>query len=224
MRLKLGDVIRYICNYCQAPFFRNIHHSLNRPMSNQCHSVKIIQYLFHRRAGDKNGKTSIEPRNICIDFGRLNYKRETIVKCLFDFVHARFYGAGIMDDQLFAIDVSHDREGHTIDIHCIPNTVTIKPSAWTRLAQRYLGMTIENTSVVIIYDTNDITTVHGTRYPEFIENGVETLIQNGAIPLFWFIENNNRYGKHLYLFIVDNKYFLNTLTLVRTRETTTSTR
>ena len=223
MQPKLGDVIKFICNHSNAPFLRDIHHSLNREMSNRCHSVKMTQYMFRRRTSENN-KTSIETRNSFISLSRLNCQRGTIVQCLNDMVDTRFHGAGIMDDQLFAIDVSHDHEGHTLDIHSVPSSFTLKPSAWIRIAQKHLGMTVENASVVIIYDSNDVTTVHGTRYPEFIEHGVTTQIQHGAIPLFWFIENNKRYGRHLYLFIADNQHLLHLLMHVRSREVVENTR
>ena len=223
MQLKLGNVIQYLCNNHDVPFFRDIHYSLNRAISSRCTAIKISQYLFHRRAGEKS-RSSVEVRKHLIDINRLNRPDTSVIQCLSDLIHAKFYGIGIMDDRLFAIDISHDRDDRSIGIHCVPDSSKLRPSAWIRLAQKYLGMTTDNTSVVIIYNNNDITTVHGTRYPEFIEKGVDVQIQNGAIPLFWFIDNHHQYGRHLYLFIIDNQYFLNTLTLVRSREITTKGR
>ena len=214
--LTVQSLLNMLYEHRDVPFLRDIRGSLEHNMDKRCNTVKIAQYVFHRKPGEQT-KTSIEKRDMNIDIERYGYTGLPIIEALQGLNNHHFNGLRVSDDRLFAIDVSHERDKHSINIHTIPSQNVIKPSAWMRLAHKYLDMHTNNCSVVIVYDANDATTVHGKRYPDFIEKGVDVLLENGAVPLFWYVDTNPRYGRHLYLFIANDPYFVKTFTIVRTK-------
>lgn len=214
MDLTVGTLLNTIYDNRGSQFLKTIRASLDYSVGKR-RLLKTVKYIFPRSANKQH--KSAESMIASLDIWELGYRNTPIIECLHDLNDKRFCGIDIMNDRLFAIDVSHETDTRSIDVHTIPTTVGAKASIWTKFAQKYLGMNTKNCSVVLIYGVNDITVIHGNRYPEFIVYGIKKLINDGSIPLFWYIDRNPKYGRHMYLFIANNHYLANELTQVRAK-------
>ena len=211
--MHIVKMLHAILGSIESYWLHDIRTSLVRNRS-KCKGVRMVQYIPHRKAGERS-KAGIEPKSSYIDYDLRNGKPERVVDWLADLAEHQLYGVLDGNEKLFAIDAIEDRL--SIDIHTIPGRFELKSTVWTTLARRYLNMRPDNTSVVLVYDDHDVTTVHGTRYPEFIEHGIDALIRNGATPLFWYV-CSYKGNRHLYLYLVDRPELVKLLVDVRARD------
>ena len=101
---------------------------------------------------------------------------------------------------LFAIRTGRKNDPYGIEIQTLNTNRTYDTHMCMRMGKMKLGVTPENTSVVIIYSTGDVSTVHGHRYPEFIESGIDNMWRMGVKPLFWYVDRTSE-KYHPYLFL-----------------------